>query len=310
MKPRVLADASRLWGHRFERVVHTYPGANTILELSERRNGGERRSFLKLARPGQSTFELDFEARLLGAVLSGPEAAVAVPFPGKAARLRFRLPWEDRMRHAVLFAEAPGRVMRHDVSDMRRYGQSLAALHEVLAATSLAASRRIDAAASCRETAFWLRQAGLCTVPLAATVEALAPNLVAALDAASPTQGLLHGDSCLLNARLDEGERVTFFDFEDCGTGPVALDLASMTGWLEREENGPALWAALLDGYARHRALTPGDHLALPALAVLATVRVTGRLARFYAMAPGMWEEQHERLKGHSVERLAIGNKA
>ncbi len=200
--------------------------------------------------------------------------------------------------------------MRHDVSDMRCYGRSLAALHEALAATSLAASRRIDAAASCRETALWLRRAGLCTASLADTVEALAPALVAALDTAKPTQGFIHGDSCLLNARLDGSERVTFFDFEECGTGPVALDLASMTVWLEREENGPALWAALLDGYARRRALTPGDHLALPALALLAAVSVTGRLARFYAMAPAMWEEQHERLKGHSVEQLDIGNKA
>lgn len=297
MNSRLPIGASRLWGRRVQQVVRVNPGANVTLEVSGRGDNGRHTCFLRLCRSGREALDLDFELRLLRAIGRAPEADVARPVAGRGGRLRFRLPWEGTIRHAVLFTAAPGRPMRHDAADLACYGRGLAALHDTMAATGLISRQRIEAVASCRDAAHWLRQAGQDAAALADMVEAVAPRLSAGLEVANPTLGLLHGDSCLLNARLEEGGRVTFFDFETCGHGPVALDLASVRAWLGDAQESGSQWAALLDGYASRRLLKLGDRQALPALVLLAAVRVTGALARFFTMAPDLWREQHERLK-------------
>lgn len=48
-----------------------------------------------------------------------------------------------------------------------------------------------------------------------------------------------------------QDERVTFFDFDDCGRGPQWLDVAAMVLWLEltADDHVGALWKAFLTGY-------------------------------------------------------------
>ncbi|MBN3787992.1 phosphotransferase [Burkholderia sp. Ac-20353] len=62
--------------------------------------------------------------------------------------------------------------------------------------------------------------------------------------------GFCHGDVRPANIRID-GERVTFFDFDDSGSGPQWLDVAAMALWLEviNYDDAGALWRAFLDGY-------------------------------------------------------------
>lgn len=53
-----------------------------------------------------------------------------------------------------------------------------------------------------------------------------------------------------MNMRVQD-ERVTFFDFDDCGRGPQWLDVAAMVLWPELSADGHvgALWKAFLTGY-------------------------------------------------------------
>ncbi|MEI9425986.1 phosphotransferase, partial [Mesorhizobium sp. Cs1299R1N1] len=62
--------------------------------------------------------------------------------------------------------------------------------------------------------------------------------------------GFCHGDVRQANMRI-LGERVTFFDFDDCGHGPQWLDVAAMAFWLEvlPHDDPGRLWRAFLGGY-------------------------------------------------------------
>ena len=301
MDARGLAAASRFWGRRFTRVAEVRRSANVTLRLAEARpGGGERFCWLRLCRhPATSGADLDFEMRVLRALASGPGLAAVRPLAGRGGRLRTRLPWDGTMRHACLFEDAPGREMLHCPNDVRRFGRALAALHDALSAAAVVPARRIEAGAACHRAASWLRRAEQAAI--ADDAGRAAPMLRGALAEARPGVGLCHGDARLGNALLD-GERVTFLDFEDCATGPLALDLATMAVWLRLEAGAEALWAALLDGYCSRRALSGGDLAALPALAALVEIRMAADLARFWSMTPAVWGETHGRVRARLEE--------
>ena len=206
------------------------------------------------------------------------------------------------IRRASLFREAPGRRLRHEIEDLRTFGHGLALLHEALESLDIEPLRRIAPGPVCQRAASWLRNVGPEARRIADDVERAAPLLIAALEATSPTIGLSHGDSCLLNAAFD-GDCLTFFDFEECAFGPLALDLASMMAWLRLEPERAALWSALLDGYVSRRRLAPGDMAALPALVLLSEIRVAASLARTYSMAPEHWTELGVRI-GNRLDNL------
>lgn len=301
-----LVAVSYLWGRRFTRVAAVHPGANMTFVLVESRpRGDERRIYLRLGRrPAPPVAELDFELRVLRAVRPAPGFAVASPLAGRGGRLRFNLPWGGEIRRACLFREASGRRLRLEIDDLRRFGRGLALLHDALGSLDVAPLRRIAPGPVCQRAASWLRSVGPEARRIADDVERAAPLLIAALDAANPVTGLCHGDSCLLNAAFD-GDCLTFFDFEECACGPLALDLASMMAWLRPEPERAALWSALLDGYVSRRHLAPEDMAALPALVLLSEIRVAASLARYYSMAPEHWTELGVRI-GSRLNDLRI----
>ena len=301
-----LSAVSCLWRRRFTRVVAVHPGANMTFELAEIRPcGEERRSYLRLGRrPAPPVAELDFELQVLRAVRPAPGVAVSVPVAGHGTRLRFKLPWDGEIRRACLFRKAPGRRLRHEVEDLRRFGSGLALLHEALASVRVAPLRHIAPGPVCLRAASWLRSVGPEASRIADDVERAAPMLLSALQVADPVIGLCHGDACLLNAAFD-GAQLTFFDFEECAFGPLALDLASMAAWLRPDADRVGLWSALLEGYRSKRLLTPGDIAAFPALVLLSEIRVAATLARYHSMAPEHWTELGARVAS-SIDDLHV----
>lgn len=85
--------------------------------------------------------------------------------------------------------------------------------------------------------------------------------------------GLIHADLHYENFLFDEG-RALAIDFDDCGWGPYAYDLAVPLSELEDRSNYEALREALLNGYARQRALPNGYHDHLGALMILRRVQL------------------------------------
>jgi len=85
--------------------------------------------------------------------------------------------------------------------------------------------------------------------------------------------GLIHADLHYENF-LFHGGRAVAIDFDDCGWGACLYDLAVPLSELEGRSNYEALREALLDGYARQRALPSGYDDHIDALTILRRVQL------------------------------------
>ena len=283
---------SLVWGRQFVRIVAVQQRPNTIIELEERRPDRLVRRFLRLARsPGWSEEEINSELNLLRSVPAVSKVAVARPLSGANGCYLQRQGWNGAVRYACLFQAAAGRDLEVSEADLSRFGQALADLHAALSELmDPTPGRRIDVAEICRATSRWLLPHGIPAAALADDIQAAAPMLEEAFNRSLLPSGACHGDANIRNAKLD-GDQITFFDFDECVFGPLALDLVAMAAWLRPEPNGGTLWAALVGGYTKRRSLTPDELAALPMLALISELRVTHNLARFCTMPDNLWKE-------------------
>ena len=90
--------------------------------------------------------------------------------------------------------------------------------------------------------------------------------------------GLIHADLRLANLMVD-GDTLTAIDFDDCGFGWWAYDLASALSFIETDPRLPDLIAAWVQGYTRIAPLRPEDRAMIPSLIFLRRVLLTAWLA-------------------------------
>ena len=234
---------------------------------------GSDRYVLRVYRTGAHSIEaIRYELDLLR-YLAGKGAAISAPVaPPDGGDLLSVLPALEGPRIAALFTYAPGRPPdRHSPDDTATHGRALAALHTAGAGfTSAHARPALDlvylldeplAVAAgqhshrAEDWAYFQDIAGR----VRARIEGFAREGL--------TWGACHGDCHLLNTHVDERGVVTFFDFDFCGPGWFAYDLA-ISGWAEdfygKDPDG-RLWSAFLDGYRSVRPINPVDLRAVPA---------------------------------------------
>ena len=103
--------------------------------------------------------------------------------------------------------------------------------------------------------------------------------------------GLIHADMRLANL-LVEGAETRLIDFDDCGFGWFGYDFAAGVSFFEDDPQVPALRAAWIDGYRRHRVLTAddedmlGDFVMLRRMALLAWIGSHAEVDLARDMAP------------------------
>jgi Ser/Thr protein kinase RdoA (MazF antagonist) len=90
--------------------------------------------------------------------------------------------------------------------------------------------------------------------------------------------GLIHADLRLANLMVD-AKGLTAIDFDDCGFGWWAYDLASALSFIETDPRLPDLIARWCDGYTRIAPLGPEDRAMIPVLILLRRVLLTAWLA-------------------------------
>mgnify|MGYP001208042731 CR=1 FL=1 len=112
---------------------------------------------------------------------------------------------------------------------------------------------------------------------LARATEALATRLHA-YGTSPETFGLIHADLRLANLMVD-GDRLTAIDFDDCGFGWWAYDLASALSFIETDPRLPDLIATWVQGYTRIATLRPEDRAMIPSLILLRRVLLTAWLS-------------------------------
>lgn len=112
---------------------------------------------------------------------------------------------------------------------------------------------------------------------LARAAEALATKL-RAYGTGPETFGLIHADLRLANLMVND-DRLTTIDFDDCGFGWWAYDLASALSFIETDPCLPDLIARWVEGYARVASLRPEDRATIPSLIFLRRVLLTAWLS-------------------------------
>jgi Ser/Thr protein kinase RdoA (MazF antagonist) len=240
------------------------------------RAAGERFVLRVYGAEWRTPEEIRFELALL-AHLKREGAGVAAPLSTTDGAPTVTLRMAEGERPAALFEFAPGEVPGPlplgTPSQSRAVGEAMARLH---AASDGFTCPPVRPAAD-HETAV-RKPLEVIRVHLAhrtgdlALVETMAARLeerFAGLERDPLDRGPIHGDPMGGNAALTEDLRVTWFDFDFCGVGPRAWDVAcafgTAMGLPNLAERGAA-WEAFLGGYQGVRPLRPAALMAIPVL--------------------------------------------
>jgi Ser/Thr protein kinase RdoA (MazF antagonist) len=92
--------------------------------------------------------------------------------------------------------------------------------------------------------------------------------------------GLIHGDVIPSNAHVGPDGTVTLLDFDFCGYGWRALDIATYLMEVDWWETSPQAGQAFLDEYQQVRPLSDGEIAALPSLEAARAIAALGTPAR------------------------------
>jgi Ser/Thr protein kinase RdoA (MazF antagonist) len=276
-----LRDAYGLAGN----VSTATRGVNWTLAVED---GGQAVAYVRLYRTsGRSPADVAAELAALRAVESTAALEVSRPRPDCRGCTVSEIDLPDGSRRMIaVFSRAAGRELTATTSDYRHAGAALADLHRQSGLASLAPNREILSELAAKETLAMIAdrspQVARAIGEAIGTLESLGANKVI-----GPV-GFCHGDMRPLNMRI-EGERVTFFDFDDCGRGPQLLDVAAMALWLETSQgdDAGALWRAFLAGYG----VTESEPLELFVrwLVIAHQLRILQFLGNYCEIDAGLW---------------------
>jgi Ser/Thr protein kinase RdoA (MazF antagonist) len=216
------------------------------------------------------------------------------------------LPDEPNPVYAVAWAWLPGRGVQPaelTPATAARFGAFLARLHTVAIGWREGASQtdidrpRLDYAGLFGKNSPYNPGDGAVHISEASqrvldAVAARVERVMATLDTAPNTFGLIHGDFIYKNTLWD-GERVRVVDFEDCGYGYYLYDLATPLLFYKALPAYAALKQALWDGYTGVRPI-PADYR--PDLETL----IAGRYVASCRWVAG--NAQHPSLRGKAAD--------
>jgi Ser/Thr protein kinase RdoA (MazF antagonist) len=237
----------------------------------------EGRFVLRISRAHErSADELTAELDAMTA-LALEEVQVAAIVPLRTGERLLLIHAPEGVRYAVLFTFMEGSQLSKtpETDDVRRYGRTVAALHETWDEKGLTVTRpRLDTTR-------------LIDVPLAAlavvlthpeqmdylqkvTEQVRTPLL--ALPEIPPLFGLIHGDLIPSNTLLRSDGTIVLLDFDFCGWGWRVYDLASYIVEIEYWGAAPTTAEAFLQGYEEKRVLDSLERDVLPAFVVIRTI--------------------------------------
>jgi Ser/Thr protein kinase RdoA (MazF antagonist) len=173
-------------------------------------------------------------------------------------------------RRVGLFTWAPGKPKHNTPAQVFRVGATLAEIHVVADSFESTHHRyRLDLSTLLDR---YIGTLGLDRVSAAEArfvrrYIAEIRRRLAEFDPGPTSWGVIHGDVQELNYHFD-GDRITFFDFDLCGYGWRAYDIAVYYTRIPKEQRG-----ALIRGYESVRPLTTAEHEMLPTFGRLAWIR-------------------------------------
>lgn len=238
-------------------------------------------------------FELDLLMHL-----QHQDIPVSAPIMRRDGEWLTKLQAPEGTRYAVLFtfAEGAGKV---DPSTSRLYGKSVALLHRAAdrftsehARFSLDVHHLLEEPISHIVPAIQHREEDMAF--LQETAERLKSRLAAMGDGAHEW-GVCHGDLHGWNVFYTAADDLTHFDFDCCGTGWRAYDLAvflwcRMEGRTREEEFKDESWDAFLAAYTEERPMNAADLEAIPMFVAIRQIWLMGLHLSFRSVW-GAWQD-------------------
>lgn len=232
---------------------------------------------------------------------------VAPAIPNKNGELLMTFNAPEGTRHGVLAPFVDGKHLRQrpNIGAVRTYGRIIAKIH------ALADTMPFDLARSINDWETLVNQSvvafdSVITVNsedkayLHQAAATLHPKM-ATLPREKPLYGMIHGDVIRANVQVSDDGQVTVLDFDLCGLGWRAYDVASyllvMKGLPDQDESE----RAFLEGYQEIRSLTKFEQEILPLFeAVRAIFDIGVKAANVYH-----WGSAHlHTFLGQSMEQL------
>jgi Ser/Thr protein kinase RdoA (MazF antagonist) len=223
--------------------------------------------------------EIQFEIDLLR-YLAQQNAPVAAPILRRDGQPITKLQTPEGIRYLALFPYAVGEVPAIPIGNQDQsyhFGRALAAIH--------AAADTFHSSLECLNYDL----EALLDRPIAVLRPYLSHRVtdwhylvevgeelragVAKLLAHGLDWGIIHGDPLSANACITSDYQVTWYDFEFCGFGWRALDLAhAYASAQDHEDNSALVWNAFLKGYRSKRPISETDLAAMPFLSAAADI--------------------------------------
>ena len=248
--------------------------------------------FLRLyRRVGRSRADIDAELMAIAAARFGVAKPIALAGGGYV----FCYGFEGAERQAVLFEEARGNQPAATPESVGRIASELAGLHQrMLCAHPI--GRPLAPECRFEQTSAALAALGADFHSLRKEVTGMRSSVCGALQSHAAAQGVCHGDIWPGNVHL-AGDRVTFFDFDDCFDGPLVADVARLLGylWIAQPAQFELLATIVVEGYRHHLPLSTGNWQLMPPLAQLEEIASVGFLARYCSLEPALWAEAQAR---------------
>ena len=215
----------------------------------------------------------------------GVPVAPAVPTRNGHVLIGFDAP--EGKRYGVLTTFVDGQLLRQrsSIPAVRTYGRHIATIHAVADAMSAPLNRPvIDIAALLDEAVAAAERALIERPDVVAFLHESATRLRPKLDPLpkeSPTYGVIHGDVIRANALVGDDDTVTVLDFDFCGIGWRAYDVASYLLTIRNTPMEADFAEAFLAGYTDVRALTPDEPKAMPLFEAVRAIFAIGTPAKY-----------------------------
>ena len=242
------------------------------------------RYILRVYRRGWRSFEaINFELELL-AFLHETHMPVAYPIERNSGGFTVAIAAPEGKRYAALFSYAQGLAVNEKLSSEQslRLGEVLATIHETtnnfksrFSRTTLSLEYLLDNSMEAIAPLFKHRQTDIDY--LQKQIEKIKMHLeVLQLPTQAPAYGICIGDVHSGNAHFNELNQPTLFDFDQCGVGWRAFDIAKFIHTTYARKIDASVRKAFILGYQTIRKLDAPELASIPAFVKAAHIWVMG----------------------------------
>ncbi len=242
------------------------------------------RYILRVYRTGWRTKEeINFELELL-TFLHKQNLPVAYPIAGKNAGFTKEISAPEGTRYAAVFSYAPGRAVNNKLNSeqSRRLGKVLASIHETMDVfkshfrrPALSSESLLNGSMDFITPIFRSRPSDIDYFQT--QIEKIKLALAELkLPVSAPAYGICIGDVHSGNAHFSDKDEPTLFDFDQCGYGWRAFDIAKFIHATFSWQMDSKVRKPFLEGYQEIRQLSEAELASVPVFAKIAHIWVMG----------------------------------